>query len=184
MGRFTPSERPVSPLHILAGGLDAMSEGRERKEHKRRNKLADALELARAQDYGVMPGAQPQEAVTPERDVLSGARPGMAGQQQAAVSFVRRLAKADIPRIAIENPVSILSSAWRKPDQVIQPWQFGHGETKAICLWLVGLPKLVASDVVDGREARVHRMAPGPDRWKDRSRFYPGVAAAMARQWS
>lgn len=105
------------------------------------------------------------------------------GRQQRAIEFVLRLAEAPIPRIAIENPVSILSSVWRKPDQTIQPWQFGHGETKAICLWLKGLPKLVPSDVVEGREARVHRMPPGPDRWKDRSRFYPGIAAAMAAQW-
>jgi len=105
------------------------------------------------------------------------------GRQQAAVSFFLMLAKADIPRIAIENPICILSSLWRKPDQVIQPWQFGHGETKATCLWLKGLRPLVPTDVVEGREARVHRMPPGPDRWKERSRTYQGIAEAMARQW-
>lgn len=105
------------------------------------------------------------------------------GRQQAAVSFVMMLAKADIPRIAIENPVSVLSSLWRKPDQTIQPWQFGHGETKATCLWLKGLSPLAPTDIVDGREARVHRMAPGPDRWKERSRTFEGIAAAMAEQW-
>ena len=107
----------------------------------------------------------------------------MVGSQQASVSFVMQLAKADIPRIAIENPVSILSSLWRKPDQVIQPWQYGHGETKATCLWLKGLPVLTPTDVTDGREARVHRLPPGPDRWKLRSATYAGIAAAMADQW-
>ena len=106
------------------------------------------------------------------------------GRQQAGVSFFMSLAKADIPRIAIENPVSIMSSLWRKPDQVIQPWQFGHGETKATCLWLKNLPPLRPTNIVEGREARVHRMPPGPDRWKERSRTYAGIAAAMARQWS
>jgi len=105
------------------------------------------------------------------------------GRQQAAIDFFMALANAGIPRIAIENPVSIMSTAWRKPDQIIQPWQFGHGETKATCLWLNGLPMLRATDVVDGREARVHRLPPSADRWKLRSATYPGVAQAMAEQW-
>ncbi len=88
-----------------------------------------------------------------------------------------------MPKICIENPISILSSYWRKPDQIIQPWMFGHGETKATCLWLKNLPKLVPTNVVEGREARVHKMAPGPNRWKDRSRTYQGIASAMAEQW-
>lgn len=90
---------------------------------------------------------------------------------------------AVIERIAIENPISIISSRIRKPDQIIQPWQYGHGETKATCLWLKGLPKLTPTTIVEGREARVHRMPPGPDRWKERSRTFEGVAAAMAAQW-
>jgi hypothetical protein len=94
-----------------------------------------------------------------------------------------KLAKAPISRIAIENPIGIMSTRWRKPDQIIQPWQFGHGETKATCLWLKGLPKLVPTKIVDGRENRVHRMPPGPDRWKERSRTYQGIADAMADQW-
>lgn len=106
------------------------------------------------------------------------------GRQQASVSFFMLLAKADIPQIAIENPVCIMSSLWRKPDQVIQPYQFGHGETKATCLWLKGLPKLRPTNIVDGREHRVHRMPPSPDRWKERSRTYQGIADAMAHQWS
>lgn len=107
----------------------------------------------------------------------------MDGRQQSAVSFFMALARAQIPMIAIENPVCIMSSMWRKPDQVIQPWQFGHGETKATCLWLKGLPLLRPTDVVEGRENRIHRMPPSADRWKERSRTYQGIADAMAMQW-
>lgn len=104
-------------------------------------------------------------------------------EQEESLSFVRLLMDAPIPRIAVENPVSIISSRIRKPDQIIQPWQYGHGETKATCLWLKGLLKLTPTNVVDGRAARVHRMAPSPDRWRERSRTFPGIAAAMAAQW-
>jgi hypothetical protein len=105
-------------------------------------------------------------------------------EQQEALAFVRLLLDAPIPRIALENPVSVISSRIRKPSQIIQPWQFGHGETKATCLWLKGLPLLQPTKVVEGRENRVHRMPPGPNRWKDRSRTYQGVADAMAAQWA
>ena len=105
------------------------------------------------------------------------------GRQQTAVSFFMMLARAPVARIAIENPVCIMSRLWRKPDQVIQPWQFGHGETKATCLWLKGLPRLAPTQIVEGREARVHRMPPSPERWKERSRTLTGIAAAMASQW-
>lgn len=104
-------------------------------------------------------------------------------EQVEALDFVRLLLAAPIARIALENPVSIISSRIRKPDQIIQPWQFGHGETKATCLWLKGLPKLMPTDVVEGREANVHRMPPSQDRWKLRSTTYQGVADAMAYQW-
>jgi hypothetical protein len=104
-------------------------------------------------------------------------------QQGEAIWFVRQLMNAPITRIAIENPIGVLSTQIRKPDQIIQPWQFGHGETKATCLWLKNLPKLVPTNIVDGRVARVHREAPGPDRWKNRSRTYQGIADAMAEQW-
>jgi len=118
---------------------------------------------------------------------VSGARHFAAkrkdGRQQSAIDFVRLLLAAPIPRIALENPVSIISTAIRKPDQTIQPWQFGHGETKRTCLWLKGLPPLVPTKVVSGREARVHRMPPSPGRWKARSVTYSGVAEAMANQW-
>lgn len=104
-------------------------------------------------------------------------------EQAEALEFVRFLMDAPVERIAIENPISIISSRIRKPDQIIQPHQFGHGEVKATCLWLKNLPKLVPTEIVEGREARVHRMPPGPDRWKERSRTLPGIAAAMAEQW-
>jgi site-specific DNA-cytosine methylase len=104
-------------------------------------------------------------------------------EQAEALEFVRLLMAAPISRIAIENPVSIISSRIRKPDQVIQPWMFGHGETKATCLWLKNLPKLTPTEIVSGREARVHRLPPSLDRWKIRSTTYRGIASAMARQW-
>jgi len=143
------------------------------------------------------------------------------GRQQAAIDFFMALVNADIPMIAVENPVSIMSTHYRKPDQIIQPWMFGHGENKTTCLWLKNLPALQPTDIVqpewavnpDGtvhksekgkrdnpthfltgrprvlkgvqREQweRIHRMPPGPDRWKNRSRTYTGIAAAMAAQW-
>jgi site-specific DNA-cytosine methylase len=117
---------------------------------------------------------------------VSGARwfKDKQAEQAEALEFVRLLLEAPIERIALENPVSIISSCIRRPDQVIQPWQFGHGETKATCLWLKNLPKLAPTNIVDGREARIHRMAPGPNRWKERSRTFLGIAQAMATQWT
>lgn len=104
-------------------------------------------------------------------------------EQAQALEFVQYLLDAPIPKLALENPISIISSRIRKPDQIIQPWQFGHGEVKATCLWLKNLPKLIPTNIVEGRVARVHRAAPGPDRWKERSRTLEGIAAAMAEQW-
>lgn len=100
-----------------------------------------------------------------------------------AAEFVKRIARADVPCIAIENPRGALARLWRRPDQVIHPWMFGHGETKATCLWLKNLPPLMATCVSTGREQRVHRMSPGPNRWKERSRTLAGIAEAMADQW-
>ena len=116
---------------------------------------------------------------------VSGARwfKDKLSEQAEALEFVRRLLAAPINRIALENPISIISSKIRKPDQIIQPWQFGHGEVKATCLWLKNLPKLVPTNIVEGRHARVHLMPPGPDRWKERSRTMTGIAEAMAEQW-
>lgn len=104
-------------------------------------------------------------------------------EQAEALEFVRQLLGAPINKIALENPISIISSKVRKPDQIIQPWQFGHGETKATCLWLKDLPKLTPTNIVEGRENRIWKMPPSKDRWKLRSETYQGIADAMAAQW-
>ena len=104
------------------------------------------------------------------------------GRQQAAIDFFMQFHRC-APKVCIENPIGIMSNTWRKPDQIIQPWQFGHGEIKATCLWLEGLPLLNPTKIVDGREARVHRMAPSPERSRQRSVTYQGIADAMASQW-
>jgi len=105
------------------------------------------------------------------------------GSQAQGISFFMELMKAGIPMIAIENPICIMSSLFRKPDQIIQPWQYGHGETKATCLWLKNLPKLIPTNIVEGREQRIHKMPPSADRWKLRSTTFKGIADAMAQQW-
>ena len=104
-------------------------------------------------------------------------------RQQKACVFFMQMILANCDKIAVENPIGIMSTVYRKPDQIIQPWQFGHGETKSTCLWLKGLPLLKPTNIVDGRERRVWRMSPGPERSKLRSRTYPGIAKAMAEQW-
>lgn len=116
----------------------------------------------------------------------SGARwwAGKQREQAEAIEFVRQLLDAPIDRIALENPVGKISTAIRPPDQIIHPWQFGHGETKATCIWLKGLPKLRPTKIVEGRVPRVHRMSPSKDRWKKRSLTYKGIAEAMAEQWT
>ncbi len=119
------------------------------------------------------------------------AKKRMAGQQQASASFFMMLAKADIPRIVIENPVCVMSSLWRKPDQTIQPWMFGHMEQKATCLWLKNTPPLAPTNVVKeqmmllprNQRERLHYLPPSEDRWKLRSETYLGIAQAMASQW-
>ncbi|WP_010490865.1 DNA cytosine methyltransferase [Pseudomonas sp. S9] len=118
---------------------------------------------------------------------VSGARHFAAkvadGRQARALDFVRTLMAAPIQFKALENPKSIISTRIRKPDQIVQPWMFGHGERKETHFWLENLPALKPTDIVDGREPVVHYMAPGPDRWKNRSRTYPGIAVAIAQQW-
>ena len=104
-------------------------------------------------------------------------------RQQKAIVFFMQMVLADCDRIAVENPIGIMSTCYRKPNQIIQPWQFGHGEVKATCLWLKGLNPLVPTNVVDGREERIWKMAPGPDRAKNRSKTFSGIAKAMAEQW-
>lgn len=104
-------------------------------------------------------------------------------RQDTALELVRTLLTAPVPRIAVENPVSVISTRIRPPDQIIHPWQYGHGETKATCLWLHQLPHLVPTDVVAGRVPAIHHMAPSPTRGQDRSRTYPGIADAIANQW-
>jgi len=104
--------------------------------------------------------------------------------REEAISFFMRLYDCGIPKIAIENPIGVMSSRFRKPDQVVQPWMFGHGETKATCFWLRGLPKLLPTDVVEGREQRLHLLPKTADRAKLRSKTYPGIAKAMAEQWA
>ncbi len=104
-------------------------------------------------------------------------------EQGKALMFVRLLMRANIEKICIENPISIISTRIKKPDQIIQPWMFGHGETKATCLWLKNLPLLKPTNIVEGREHRIWKMPPSPDRQKLRSKTYPGIANAFASQW-
>ena len=120
----------------------------------------------------------------PERK--SGALVGQSRRdaREEAIRFFMGLYNAPIPRKAIENPIGVMSSRFRKPDQIIQPWQFGHGETKATCLWLEGLPKLRPTNIVEGRKQRLHLLPPTKDRAKLRSKTFPGIADAMADQWS
>lgn len=115
----------------------------------------------------------------------SGARwwPEKLSEQQEALEFVQLLMNANIPKIAIENPVGIISTKIRKPDQIVQPWQFGHGETKATCLWLKNISRLKPTNIVSGRVDRIHRLSPSVTRWKERSRTFEGIARAMADQW-
>lgn len=105
------------------------------------------------------------------------------GSQQVSIDFFIWFTHLRCDKVCIENPVGIMSTLYRKPDQIIQPWQFGHGETKATCLWLKGLPKLQPTDIVEGREQRIWKMSPSENRWKERSRTFSGIATAMADQW-
>jgi hypothetical protein len=110
--------------------------------------------------------------------------PNRRKDQQEGIDFFMLFANNKCNNIAIENPIGVMSTKFRKPDQIIQPWQFGHGETKATCLWLKGLPKLKPTDIVEGREQRLHYLPPSKDRAKLRSKTYDGIAKAMAIQWS
>lgn len=105
------------------------------------------------------------------------------GSQEKSIQFFMFFTSLQIPFVAIENPIGIMSRLYRKPDQIIQPWQFGHGEVKSTCLWLKGLPNLIPTEIVDGRDQRIWKLPPTPDRGKLRSKTYPGIATAMAEQW-
>lgn len=139
-----------------------------------------SIVLVDAEDFDLMVAFPPCTHLA-----VSGARwfKHKRDEQKEAIDFFLMLSEAGIPKIAIENPIGIMSSIYRKPDQIIQPWQFGHGETKATCLWLKGLPQLKPTKIVEGRKGRVHHEPPSPDRWKNRSRTYQGIADAMAAQW-
>lgn len=104
-------------------------------------------------------------------------------EQEEAVEFFMYCVRLPILRICIENPIGIMSTRYREPDQILQPWMFGHPETKATCLWMRGHSPLIPTNIVSGREARIHRMSPGPNRSKERSRSYSGISEAMADQW-
>lgn len=122
-------------------------------------------------------------------------RPERAVQTENALAFVEKLLNANIDRIALENPIGIISSRIRKPDQIIQPYQFGHDASKATCLWLKNLPKLKPTQFVEPRyidgkprwgnqtDSGQNKLPPSKDRWKIRSETYAGIAEAMARQW-
>lgn len=121
---------------------------------------------------------QPQ----PKSGILVGAERRAA--REGAIEFFMALYNCGIPKVGVENPIGTMSTRFRKPDQIIQPWQFGHGETKATCLWLRGLPKLVPTNIVEGREQRIWRMPPGPGRSQERGWTFTGIAKAMAEQWT
>jgi hypothetical protein len=164
-----------------ARGHDAYSVDLLPSERPGPHFIADAVDVAYSSMYFDLMVAHPPCQYL----AVSGARwfAARRPEQEVALAFVRDLLDAPIERIALENPISVISSRIRRPDQIIQPWQFGHGETKATCLWLKGLPKLEPTNIVDGREPRVHHASPGPDRWKERSRTLQGIADAMAEQW-
>ena len=170
-----PSERPNWTLESSSDQIDVRVHHPDRGSHIQ----GDVIDILN-EGWDLMIAHPPCT-----RLAVSGARwfKDKREEQAVALDFARALMDAPVPRIALENPVSIISSRIRKPDQIIQPWQFGHGEIKATCLWLKNLPKLAPTNIVDGREPRVHFMSPGPDRWRERSRTLAGIAAAMADQW-
>jgi len=142
----------------------------------------DAIKETEFGDYGLVIAFPPCTHLA-----VSGARwfaeKRKSGEQQLAIDFFLYFTSIQWPHVAIENPIGIMSTIYRKPDQIIQPWQFGHGETKATCLWLKNLPLLTPTKIVEGRENRIHHMPPSKDRSQLRSKTYKGIAEAMATQW-
>jgi len=165
---------------FIAAGHDAYSVDLIDTERPGPHVIGDAVSWAYDVPWDLMIAFPPCTHLA-----VSGARwfKGREREQAEAARFFMDLAGAPVPRIAIENPIGVMSTLWRKPDQIIQPWWFSHGEVKSTCLWLKNLPKLTPTDIVDGRTPRVHHASPGPDRWKERSRTLPGIAKAMAEQW-
>lgn len=165
-----------------AMSCDLLSSETERPDGRDGHYRGDVLELLFDPSYGfdLMVAFPPCTHLA-----VSGARwfKDKQTEQEQAIQFFMALVNAPVERIAIENPVGIISTRFRKPDQIIQPWQFGHPETKATCLWLKNLPLLQPTNIVTGRQPRVHYESPGPDRWKRRSRTLEGIARAMAEQW-
>ena len=143
----------------------------------------DALETIRSQKWDMLIAFPPCTYLCSSGLHWNKRRPERAILTDKAFEFFMAIANADCDRIAIENPIGCVSTRWRKPDQIVQPWMFGHGETKATCLWLKGLPKLTPTDLVEGREQRIWKMPPSKDRSKLRSKTYTGIALAMAEQW-
>lgn len=141
---------------------------------------ADAIEVAYREYWDLMVAHPPCTRIA-----VCGAKHFRKhrAEQEAGLQFVAKLMNAPIRHIAIENPIGVISSRIRKPDQIIQPWQFGHGECKATCFWLKRLPRLIPTNIVAGREQRIFKMAPSADRGKKRSLTYSGIADAMAQQW-
>ena len=167
---------------FTAMGHDATSVDLLPSETEGRHIIGDVLDVIKSEHFDLM------IAHPPCTDLATSGAKWFAekradGRQQKALQFVQDLMDAPIEKIALENPVSIISSHIRRPDQYIQPWQHGHGETKKTGLWLKNLPLLKPTNIVDGREQKVWLMAPSEDRWKDRSRTYEGIANAMASQW-
>lgn len=166
---------------LIQAGCDALSCDFEPTERKGPHYQGDVRDVLYSENWDLMIAHPPCTHLA-----VSGARwfKDKKIEQKEALEFVKMLMKVNIQKIAIENPISIISSHIRKPDQIIQPWQFGHGETKATCLWLKNLPKLQPTNVVEGRTARVHKLPPSATRWKERSRTFEGIAHAMAEQWT
>jgi site-specific DNA-cytosine methylase len=165
---------------FIKAGHDAISCDLLSSEKPGKHIQGDVLQVLKFNNFDLLIAHPPCTHLA-----VSGARwfKNKKEEQISALLFVKSLLDAPVPLICIENPISIISTKIRKPDQIIQPWMFGHGETKATCLWLKGLPKLNPTCIIKGRSAIIHKMSPGLNRWKDRSRTYTGIAEAMATQW-
>lgn len=179
---FTAMGHDATSVDLLPSETDGTSFVSGHTSLKGRHIIGDVFDVIKNEHFDLMIAHPPCTDLA-----TSGARwfaeKRADGRQQKALQFVQDLMDAPIEKIAIENPVSIISSHIRRPDQYIQPWQHGHGETKKTGLWLKNLPLLKPTNIVDGREQKVWLMAPSEDRWKDRSRTLQGIARAMASQW-